>query len=956
MSGKVSFNITNSMRIQVLFIVVSCLFFCGKASAQRDDYILLVAYVNDAATGESLKDARVIVMTTDSVVLDTMLIRPIMKRGNVYRHLGGFPPLASFIYKAVCPGYDTAWVNMPLADVNDRMKQQILLHRSSVQLEGYTVTGSKILMVNRGDTIIYNASALQLSSGSMLDGLIRRLPGVELHPGGRITVNGKFVSSLLVNGRDFFRGDPKIALENLPAYYVDKVRVYNERSLKRRVMEGDSVAADSHDPLVMDVGLKRDYAEGWLANATAGYGTHERYLARLFAMRYTRSTWLFLFGNVNNLNNDQTASRDGGWAGRLSADGTFKARTFGANFSGENKKTLLEYGTSAKLSTTDGDYEDITSADHYYATGDIFQRQRSQSRRKSASFAWDGSVRYPKMQRFLIAFQPSLTFTREDNSGLTRSASFFSDPHDTYRGASIDSLYSPLGSSRLASLLISQREQIIQGKSDELRLAGQFSLSARVGGKWVQADFNGSYADGSRKTYELEHLKQGTASEAVQNRDADSPGASYDYTASLGADVVEKPIRLNLKYSYRQHYTSGERQLYRLDRYEPYRDATGFLPSTTDSLQAAIDIRNSYLTSSLGRVHTLMPQLQWRGWQLMLSLAIASDRLSDRRNGQQQRLSRSKPYFSPEIYYTRIKRGKMRLIAAYQLRTTLPEMSYLLEVRDDADPLRVQLGNPDLRSSMAHTASITYERTGPSPRQRTANVQYRLWTTQRAVSMARHYDTTTGVSTYRPENIDGNWGTRAQLTYGQNIDSQRRMRLTSTTTAAFHHSVDYASLGMQDSRRNTVDNINVGETLKADWRLRDWYVAATAHADWRHATSPAEYFTDVNAWDYNYGLTLTKQLVKNLDLDTEMMMWSRRGYTDATMNDDNLIWNISLSYAFGRLGQWIVRAEGRDILRQQSNVRHTMNAQGRTETWFRTIPSYWMLSLQYQFKKEPKKR
>ena len=173
------------------------------------------------------------------------------------------------------------------------------------------------------------------------------------------------------------------------------------------------------------------------------------------------------------------------------------------------------------------------------------------------------------MQRFLIAFQPSLTFTREDNSGLTRSASFFSDPQDTYRGASIDSLYSPLGSSRLASLLISQREQVIQGKSDELRLAGQFSLSARVGGKWVQAEFNGSYADGSRKTYELEHLKQGTASEAVQNRYADSPGASYDYTASLGADVVEKPIRLNLKYSYRQRYTSGERQLYRLDRYEP---------------------------------------------------------------------------------------------------------------------------------------------------------------------------------------------------------------------------------------------------------------------------------------------------------------------------------------------------------------------------------------------------
>ena len=61
-----------------------------------------------------------------------------------------------------------------------------------------------------------NADAFQLSNGSMLDELIRRLPGVQLK-GNQITVNGKFVSSLLVNGSDFFKGDPAIALQNLPA-------------------------------------------------------------------------------------------------------------------------------------------------------------------------------------------------------------------------------------------------------------------------------------------------------------------------------------------------------------------------------------------------------------------------------------------------------------------------------------------------------------------------------------------------------------------------------------------------------------------------------------------------------------------------------------------------------------------------------------------------------------------
>ena len=176
-----------------------------------------------------------------------------------------------------------------------KFADDILLHQSAIQLDEVTVVGSKVLMVNRGDTIVYNASALRLSNGSMLDALIRRLPGVELHPGGRITVNGKYVESLLVNGRNFFKGDPKVALENLPAYYVDKIKIYHKTSLWRQVMYGDSVKASKlEDPYVMDVLLKRDYAEGWLANAEACYGTDDRWQARLFGMRYTRRTGLFI--------------------------------------------------------------------------------------------------------------------------------------------------------------------------------------------------------------------------------------------------------------------------------------------------------------------------------------------------------------------------------------------------------------------------------------------------------------------------------------------------------------------------------------------------------------------------------------------------------------------------------------------------------------------------------------
>ena len=158
-------------------------------------------------------------------------------------------------------GYDTEYTDVEMKDLEkQRIIDAVLLHRTAIQLKEVTITGSKILMVMKGDTLEYNASALQLSNGSMLDALFRQLPGVELHKGGRITVNGNYVSSLLVNGRDFFKGDPKVALDNLPSYYVDRVKVYHQMSDLRRFQQGDSANATQHDPLVMDVKLKRQYA------------------------------------------------------------------------------------------------------------------------------------------------------------------------------------------------------------------------------------------------------------------------------------------------------------------------------------------------------------------------------------------------------------------------------------------------------------------------------------------------------------------------------------------------------------------------------------------------------------------------------------------------------------------------------------------------------------------------
>ena len=172
---------------------------------------------------------------------------------------------------------------------------------------------------------------------TMLDALISQLPGVKLEKGGRITINGNFVSSLLINGKDFFKGDPTVALENLPAYMVNKVKAYQKAPDNAYIIR-DSLKANASDPWVIDVNLKRDYAQGWIANAESGYGTGNRYLARLFGLRFTDYSRLSLFTNFNNTNDNGRPGREGSWSSIEPVFGRSVSKTGGLSYGTESKK------------------------------------------------------------------------------------------------------------------------------------------------------------------------------------------------------------------------------------------------------------------------------------------------------------------------------------------------------------------------------------------------------------------------------------------------------------------------------------------------------------------------------------------------------------------------------------------------------------------------------------------
>lgn len=187
-----------------------------------------------------------------------------------------------------------------------------------VNLNEVTVKATRIQMVSKGDTLIYDASAFAMADGSLLRDLINNLPGAEIRDGDQIYVQGKKVDKLTLNGKNFFQGRTNVLLDNLPYYTVKNINVYDKEKSQQEKLWTHSNKKD----YVMDVNLKKKFVQSNIFNGEVGLGSHDRKLARLFSMFLSPKTNVALFGNANNINEESKPKKNGSWSPDKVAQGT----------------------------------------------------------------------------------------------------------------------------------------------------------------------------------------------------------------------------------------------------------------------------------------------------------------------------------------------------------------------------------------------------------------------------------------------------------------------------------------------------------------------------------------------------------------------------------------------------------------------------------------------------------
>ena len=914
-----------------------------------DKTIQIAGSVRDAFLKIPLKDVKVTVHRMDSTVVVDSIENIDIYGGHKLMSVMFYADVKAnpreYLVHAQLDGYDDVWQKVTITNPKEeRVGAEIEMRRSRARtMKEVTVTATRIKMYYRGDTLIYDATAFKMPDGSMLDDLIRQLPDVTMNDDGEIFVKGRKVDELLLGSRSFFGGNKRVLMENLPYYTVKHLKVY-EKQTDKSVALGYDVEPRQY---VMDVILKDEYKQGYIGNVEAAGGTQERWLARAFLLGYADNLRFTLLGNVNNVNESRHIGEAGHWTPEQAPRSMLTTRSAGAEIDYHTDEDKLQETFRAEFTST---------------TDEQTMRQR--------------------YEQFLEGCKPtSLTesFNRKGNRKLKLSntlalhkplwLSFSANFDYAHRDGSFHSAFDQWND----SLTASQRSV---GMSEGTAWSGGASIigAINIGGEKQHIDFFASLKHDDEQSeqasrYATQSLQQTNLRH--NTNDISNRTTSGRVQLSYNKDLSDK-LTLKIEDVLNLNNQRTHDYLYHPD--------TLALASQLDALAAITDPSNSYDAHHRETANTLAVQLHksafrslidggpvgssYDKYSLRLELPVRHESLNYQR-GSLDTLARQDNIFlnlSGGYGFTFDRDRNFIHIGAHHSRYAADLMDRIT-YRDNSQPLVVKVGNPDLSGKVESGVGVSYNYGFANFHRHALNASGGFTYLHRDVAQSVNYNPASGVYTYQPMNISGAYNAYVNFSFDQAIDEKRYWNWHTNGDIKFDHAKDHAMLaGEIESHENTVNTLTLHDGAYIQYKRNQLNLRATGDISWRHSEGKMYDFSTLNALDFRYGLSakyttpaLAGKKVGGMTLAADATMYSRRGYGSAPLNTDDFVLNASLSQPFMN-GKLILRLEGFDLLHQLSATQYVVNAQGRTETWYRSLPHYLMLHAVWHFNKNPKKK
>ena len=919
-----------------------CVFFVASSAQQ-----LIFGSVRDGFLKTPLAKARVTLLTTDSVIVQDSIKVTLNKSEGKRWGSADFciklpKKTSTYLIRATLDGYTDAWQTLSVkAEIDDAwgLDKPLELRRIREKTLGMaTVTATKLKMFYKGDTLVYDASAFKLPEGSMLDDLIRQMPGVTMNDDGEIFVNGRKVDELLLGSRSFFGGNSKVLLDNLPYYTVKNLKVYEKESDRSRAV-GYEIDPKTY---VMDINLKDAYRKGYIGNAEVAGGTKEHWLGRVFLLNYIDKVRFTFLANANNVNEKRHIGESSSWKPEEMP---------------RSQLTTKSVAGEVDYQSKDGNVKENFMVD-FLASKDY---EETVQRRE---LFLDGSRPYSTVKTFRTSYENRL---------LVKNSFKLTIPKKIYTDSGVEFVYNKYKGN---SMSIS--EDFLDNINTRLRSTGYndgYSYRLNIGGMIFPKIDNFlrslDFAYGFKQYEDKNETARGFITEQFMNPSTHTQYNANDYHHRETSTNVhlfwnrELNKNLRLEIQDRQEYTK------KYERDNLYHPDTLALPSQLDALVAITDPGNSYESNFREFYNVPTFFLRWKkfipgkymkmeyiSWNFVFSNMLSSEHLSYSRNNITQEKKRISYNFSPSFSFKILPTKKQGEQLSFQLGYNQGPASIfdLLNYKDDATPQIVKLGNPHLKGSASTTFSINFTDRESKRKGQQYHLNGNFSYYHRQVAQSVIFNPKNSQYTYQPKNVRGAYNASIRFDFTRFLDKRQYWSWQTDLDAAYHHSIDHVmQTGMTESTPNAVNTLTLHDGAWLQYQYKDFSIRVNGDFRWRHSEGKMRNFSILDTFDYQYGIAARYTVpVMRTSIIVDGNMYSRQGYGSKDINRNDFVMNASISQPFMK-GTFIVSAEAFDLLHHLSSTQYVINAQGRTVTWNRTLPNYLMLHAVYHFSRQPKK-
>lgn len=770
----------------------------------------------------------------------------------------------------------------------------IKLRENAAELNAITVKDHVVPIKYLGDTIQYNAAAYKLSDTDVLEDFFKKLPGWSVDNNGRITANGKVIEQITVNGRIFFFNDPVFVSRNLPAKILKNIKLFEKQSERSKFTGIDDGARTN----TVDVAVREDMLNGWLGDVSAGGGTDERYKGKEFIANFNKYNQIAIIGNISNLN--EPSIFPGAPSQTNSADS--RSYSLGSNLNLSSTKNKYSTDISYNLKGNDNIIETEVYRQNFIKDSSFVYESSARKENNTTSHILNGEISRND-KKIMLVIKPMVRYTYGNYSNSTN--------------------YKTIGGE--SGVVIKEGESNDSGKRDQESFSTDFQITKRMNKARRTLSLTGKLGFDRSANEGRNRISD----ESDQRYNVDNNSIKLSTQLSYTEPLTKKMILVG-NWGFSTSFSNLNKETFNPDNSGNFTILDPTLSDRSDNteLQQNFDLQ--------------LQKPKGKGERSFYMVGVSLMPSYIKRNSEGNNFDKWFVNVAPKAEFRITTPNLLQVFINYKANVRTPDLSQMMPVPDNTDPLYFRMGNKNLKGEYEHSAFMKISKITGSTSSYANGYFFFIdasYFANRIIN--KSWFDENGVQYSMPFNDGGDYSVQSRLM--TNLPFFKGVLGFSDIITAGH----YNNISYIDGTRNVTKRVVFGE--KADLTINYGDLRVDVGASFNYELSENSIYPGKknSTWRNNIDGSISYILPLEINFRSDISYQFFSGYKG--QNDKPyLLWNANLSKSIIR-NKLIATLSARDILNQNKNIQRVVSDFYIQETRYNIVRQYFLFTLTYKF-------